>query len=251
MNIQRDSKGYNNDFSFVPQYGEAVMDLITAPQGSTVLDLGCGNGSLTGKLRDLGYGVIGLDDSDAMVELAKRDYPDLPFMQANALDFKLDEQVDVVFSNAVFHWIDGDKQQTLLDNVAANLKPGGELVVEFGGYGCAAAVHTTLARLFEKRGLNYIFQFYFPTIGQYAPMLEKAGFKVEYAILSDRPTVQKSEDGLADWIRMFDKAPFEGMDEALKEEIIAEAKEELYPVLRKDGRWFVDYTRIRFRARKL
>lgn len=44
--------------------------------------------------------------------------------------------------------------------------------------------------------------FYFPSIGEYAPLLEGQGFKVECALLFDRPTVQKSEQGLENWIRI-------------------------------------------------
>ena len=50
------------------------------------------------------------------------------------------------------------------------------------------------------------------------------------------------------WV--FDKAPFEGMDEALKAEIIAEAEEEAKKTLYHDGSWYIDYVRIRFRAVK-
>ena len=62
---------------------------------------------------------------------------------------------------------------------------------------------------------------------------------------------QKSNDGLADWIRMFNIRPFESMDPDLKENIIREAAADLYPVLYHDGHWFIDYVRIRIRARKI
>lgn len=73
---------------------------------------------------------------------------------------------------------------------------------------------------------------------------------MRYAVLFDRPTVQKTEDGLADWIRMFDKKPFEGLEPELCDEIIAEASENLRPVLFKDGKWIVDYVRIRIKAER-
>ena len=79
--------------------------------------------------------------------------------------------------------------------------------------------------------------------------LEQAGFRVETAVLFDRPTKQASEDGLADWIRMFLKAPFAGMAGEEKEAIIRETVEDLRPVLYRDGSWIVDYVRLRFRAR--
>lgn len=48
------------------------------------------------------------------------------------------------FSNAVFHWIGGKNQQAMLSNIYYSLKPGGELVCEFGSSGCVEAVHGTL-----------------------------------------------------------------------------------------------------------
>ena len=186
-----------------------------------------------------------------MLKLAREGHPELKFRPGNALDFTLDEPVDAVFSNAVLHWIDADKQQAMLDHIASQIKSGGLLVCEFGGKGCAETVHAALEKRFAAHGLHYRRTFYFPTIGEYAPLLEKAGFRVEFATLFDRPTKQNGPDGLADWIRMFDTAPFSGVDPALAAQIIDETVEDLRPVLLHDGVWYVDYVRIRFKVRKL
>lgn len=251
MNITWNAKSYETGFSFVPRYGEDVMNLITVPKGSRAVDLGCGNGTLTRILADRGYRVTGIDDSQEMITLAKETYPDLLFRKENALAFRLEEKADLIFSNAVFHWIDAADQEALLENVSRNLVPGGELVCEFGGYGCAEAVHSTLETCFQERGLVYPRTFYFPTIGEYAPLLEKHGLRVEFAVLFDRPTPQKSEDGLTDWINMFVKKPFEGMDAGMKAGILREANERLESVLHANGKWIIDYVRIRIRARKV
>lgn len=234
----------------MPAYGEAVMDLLTKQKGSYVVDLGCGNGALTRKLFERGYDVEGVDDSADMIAQAKADYSNIKFSVGNAVDFTLERKADSIFSNAVFHWIDEEKQQKMLCNIYGQLNDGGELVCEFGGAGCAEMVHSTLEKCFLERGFNYKRVFYFPTIGQYAPMLEKAGFRIEYATLFDRPTVQTGENGLADWIEMFVRKPFEGMDEKIKSEVICEAVERLRDKLYIDGKWIVDYVRIRFRAVK-
>lgn len=250
MNISWDAGGYRERFSFVPQYGEDVMELLTAPKGSRVVDLGCGNGTLSKKLADRGYRVTGVDASAEMVALARADYPQMEFLISDATEFQLKEKADAIFSNAVFHWIDAEKQDRLLANVSSQIRPGGELVCEFGGRGCAEAVHSTLEQCFQKRGLHYPRTFYFPTVGEYAPMLEKHGLRVEYAALFDRPTVQQSEDGLTDWIHMFVKTPFLGMAQETEKSILKEANALLEERLHKDGRWIIDYVRIRFRARK-
>lgn len=250
MNVKWDTEGYIENFGFVHEYGEDVISLIDAKPGSFVIDLGCGSGALSEKLREKGYEVLGIDASEDMVKAASESYPDIRFVCGDAVSFKPERGADVVFSNAVMHWIDADKQEAAARNIFDALVPGGDFVCEFGGSGCAETVHAELARIFEKRGLVYKNPFFFPTIGEYAPILEKAGFTVRYAVLFDRPTVQKTEDGLADWIRMFDKKPFEGLEPELCDEIIAEASENLRPVLFKDGKWIVDYVRIRIKAER-
>lgn len=169
----------------------------------------------------------------------------------NKRRFHIDNKADVIFSNAVIHWIDKERQEQLIQNIADNLKPGGEFVCEFGGKDCAGKVHAALAESFKKRGLNYTIPFYFPSIGEYSPLLEKHGLLVEYAVLFDRPTVQKGEKGMENWIRMFVKKPFNGLDDALSREIIKEAAESLRSSLYINGQWYVDYVRIRFRCRKI
>ena len=245
-----DSNNYKENFSFVPKYGEDVMNLITKKPGTMVIDLGCGNGTLTNILKEKGYAVVGVDQSSEMLELAKKAYPDLNFICSNALTFNVGSKADVVFSNAVFHWIKKEDQDQLIKNVYDNLNHDGELVCEFGGYNCAEKVHSSLERSFQKRGLNYVRYFYFPKISEYTSILERNGFKAEYAILFDRPTVQKSDNGVIDWINMFVTEAFKGMDNNLKNEIINEVQNDLYDELCINGKWYIDYVRIRIRARK-
>lgn len=249
MNITWNAKEYKDHFSFVPSYGEDLFSLIDAPARSRVVDLGCGNGALTQKLSERGFSVLGLDASGEMLALAKELHPGLEFRLADATSFHLEEKADVIFSNAVFHWI--DDQRALLRCIADNLKPGGQLVCEFGGVGCAKSVHDALSYGFAQRGLSYSIPFYFPTIGEYAPLLEEQGLRVCFASLFDRPTPQEGPDGLINWIHMFDQKPFSGISDALTQEILKEAASRLRPILYQNGRWIVDYVRIRIKAIKL
>ena len=91
-------------------------------------------------------------------------------------------------------------------------------------------VHSTLRRIFNEKGFDYKFNFYFPTIGEYAPLVENAGFSLRYAVLFDRPTVQQGENGLENWIRMFNLLPFNGFSDNLTKEIINKACDELKPI---------------------
>lgn len=248
MNISWDAEGYRRNFSFVPAYGEAVIDLVSARPGARCLDLGCGGGALTAELAARGLDVVGMDASPEMLDVARREHPDLRFFEGNATSFELAKPVDVVFSNAVLHWIDRADQPRALSCVARALVPGGEFVFEMGGHACGEQVHEALARAFSRRGLGYEVPFFFPTVGEYAPLVEAAGMRVTHAALFDRPTAQAGPDGMASWIRMFVRRPFDGLGAATAKEIVAEAVAELRPCLLQDGTWYVDYTRLRMRA---
>ena len=249
MNIKWNSDEYARSFSFVHEYGMGVLDLVDEGSGVAV-DLGCGTGALSGELAKKGYDVIGVDASAEMLEKARKEFPGIKFIRSDALTFSLEEKASVIFSNAVFHWIDREKQDALAANISQQLLAGGVLVTEFGGKGCAESVHSALEACFAKRGLVYPRTFYFPTIGEYAKVLEGNGFIVRYAIFFDRPTEQKSAHGIKDWIRMFVKKPFEGMDVSVMEEILEEVEQSLRSRLCRNGKWFVDYVRIRVKAVK-
>ena len=60
MKKEWDEQNYSENFKFVHQYGEKLLDLITVPAGSFVVDLGCGNGALSAKLAEK-YTVLGID----------------------------------------------------------------------------------------------------------------------------------------------------------------------------------------------
>lgn len=249
MNIQWNAKDYTQNFSFVHQYGSELLSLIDG-EGLSVLDLGCGNGALTHQLQQAGFAAEGLDASPELLETARQNWPDLTFHLGDAVGFQAVKPYDVVFSNAVLHWIDPDKQDAMLCCVSRALKPGGQFIFEMGGCGNNDLIHGALEHAFARRGLAYRKPFYFPTIGQYSARLERAGLKVTYAVLFDRPTPLKGEDGLYDWLCMFIKTPFGQMDGAEKESILREAVQELKPVLCREGVWYSDYVRLRCKAVK-
>ncbi len=216
----------------------------------SVLDLGCGNGALTELLAGRGHRATGMDQSDTLLTEARQKHPELTFFKGDATDFTVPEPYDVVFSNAVFHWIDREKQPAMMACVYKALKPGGQFIFEMGGYGNNVLIHGALKKEFEKRGYTYKFPFYFPSIGEYAALLEQAGFLVRSALLFDRFTPLKGEDGLSAWIYMFVNNPFLGMEAKDHEDIIAAAVENLKPDLFVDGTWYSDYVRLRVKAIK-
>ncbi|MDY7081860.1 MAG: methyltransferase domain-containing protein, partial [Halobacteria archaeon] len=109
MDIDWDSDHYDEDHSYVYDYGEDVLELLSPENGERLLDLGCGTGNLTKKIaEDVGDedDVVGVDMAPDMVESARMKHPNLEFIRSDARYMGFDSEFDAVFSNAALHWMD-------------------------------------------------------------------------------------------------------------------------------------------------
>jgi len=136
-------------------WAQQVIDDLELRGDETVLDAGCGSGSVTlDLLRKLPDGkVYAVDASPEMTtnlkkELAGRGITNVVALTASLTDFTLPEQVDVVFSNAVFHWVPDD--DGLFGSLARATKPGGRLRAQCGGSGNIGRL-TEATHAVEKR----------------------------------------------------------------------------------------------------
>jgi trans-aconitate 2-methyltransferase len=122
----------------VPQeeMARAVLDRLGLEGGETVLDAGCGSGRTTALLieRVPDGRVIAVDGSSSMVEGVKEVLrPQDTAIVSDLTKLELDEEVDAVFSAAVFHWI--PDHDALFARMRAALRPGGRFAAQCGGEG--------------------------------------------------------------------------------------------------------------------
>lgn len=220
---------YDAVHSYVSEYGRSLVDLLAPKAGERILDLGCGTGTLTHEISSSGARVVGVDSSTEMIGQARQNYPKLDFRLGDVRTFRDPEPFDAVFSNAVLHWV--QPPVDAISTVRAALRPSGRFIAEFGGKGNIAAV-------VGAAGVN---PWYFPSIGEYATLLEQNGFGVSSALLFDRPTRLEGEQGLREWVAMFYKPQ-------LPEHLIERMETELRPKLFQDGSWIIDYKRLRIAA---
>jgi SAM-dependent methyltransferase len=121
------SRSYFNTFVDVPAMAEVLQGAVG---GKRVLDLGCGSGIFTGMLRDWGAEVKGIDASDTLVEIARREQTGIEFVSGDAAELPYsDAEFDLVSSNLVVHYF--DDLNPLFSNVARVLAPGGQFVFSF------------------------------------------------------------------------------------------------------------------------
>lgn len=230
---------YEGRHSYVWQFGESLLELLAPQPGERILDLGCGTGQLTAEIAARGANVVGLDSSTEMLGQARQNYPKLKFMLADATRFRLDEPVDAVFSNAVLHWVKNG--EAAVQSIAGALCAGGRFVAEFGGKDNIASILGALGEVFGATAEERC-PWWYPSIGEYAAMLERHGLEVQEARLFDRPT---PVEGMEDWIEMFCGSYFRGLSPAEAKEKMQELVELLRPKLYRDGAWTLDYRRLR------
>ena len=240
---------YEGRHGFVWQYGEEVLAWLSPQPGEWILDLGCGTGQLTEKLRLAGVNAIGIDSAPSMIEQARRNYPQIEFFLADARNFQVEQPLNAVFSNAVLHWIpDAD---AVIRSIYRALKPGGRFVADFGGHGDVQSIITALYEALREVGViapETLSPWYFPSIGEYATRLEGQGFEVTQAALIDRPTPLCGDAGLATWMQMFANRFLERLSAEQQNQVIQATEHHLRPTLYRDGQWWADYRRIRIVA---
>jgi trans-aconitate methyltransferase len=249
--MQWNADSYTQKHAFVFQYGAGLVDVLAPQAGERVLDVGCGSGELTQEIAGRGAAVVGLDSSADMLAKARKQFPGLDFRLGDATNFELPERFDAIFSNAALHWV--PQATAAIRQMHRHLKPGGRLVAELGGQGNVGQIVTAVLRQLKLRGypLAEANWWYFPSLGEYAALLEKQGFRVHLAQHYDRETpLADPETGLADWIEQFGEQFFAGVSVADKAAILVAVNAELRPVLWRDGQWHADYKRLRIVAER-
>lgn len=243
---------YNDKHAFVYEYGAGLVELLSPQPHMRILDLGCGSGQLTAEIKARAGEVVGIDQSGAMIADAQARYPEIEFYVADAANFEMEERFCAIFSNATLHWV--TDYEACVACMYRALKPGGRMVVEFGGKGNVQTIVQQLRASLAARGYESQSKqetWYFPSIGEYTPVLEAAGFRVTLAMHYDRPTPLSDEAaGIKDWLAMFGATFFEGIPQAEVEVIKQAVQDNLQSTCLKDGTWYADYKRLRIVAEK-
>src|SRR5437899_9961314 len=264
MTNQWNAAEYDAKHAFVYEKAKGLVELLAPKAGERILDLGCGTGALTAEIAARGAEVLGVDRSEEMIAQARKKFPALRFevMDARELRFNTDKVgeagFDAVFSNAVLHWI--PEAEEVIAGVARALKPacagrpGGRFVAEFGGRGNIQKLVARFQRAFAALGMRQpdgVSLWFYPSVAEYAGMLERHGLEVREASLFDRPTVlEQGERGLENWIRVFRQTFVDKMGEAKAQRWIREVERQCRSEQFHDGSWVLDYRRLRIAAWK-
>jgi trans-aconitate 2-methyltransferase len=170
-------------------WGRQVLDWLHLDGDERVLDAGCGTGRVTELLTErLPRGrVLAVDASPSMLEEAGRRLAHargrVELLCADlARPLPVDGAVDAILSTATFHWI--ADHDALFRNLAAVLRPGGQLVAQCGGAGNIATVVAALPPAADGWGGPWTFA----DPEETRRRLEAAGFEQIHVWLKEEPT---------------------------------------------------------------
>ncbi|WVO13035.1 hypothetical protein L204_100644 [Cryptococcus depauperatus] len=266
----------NASFVYSDENTAPVLRLLDAKPGERIIDLGCGTGELTQKIKDIvgdRGDVVGVDCNNSMLEKAAISVHSVTFSQADIQDPAAFGQkypsykgsFDAVFSSATLHWCKASP------NGAAKLmewllKPGGRVAVELGGFGNICGVRAALHQAIKNKGVDPIVldPWYFPTPNQYETVLSSAGLTPSNFHIVPRPTALPTS--LKGWLTTFARnsllSTFSDQEaEKIMDEVVDMCRIDNYwstsnpwmgvksETMKEDG-WEIMYVRLRGTARK-
>jgi trans-aconitate 2-methyltransferase len=219
-----------------------LVALIEPRAKMRIADLGCGTGELTRALHEqLGAAeTIGVDSSESM--LAKAAASDtLQFVRGDIETFTSDRPFDLVFSNAVLHWI--PDHERLLPKLRALLASAGQLAIQMPAnhdhpsHRIAAELATSFG--IEPRHVNIL------APERYASLLYGLGFKRQHVRLQIYGHELPSTSDVVEWTKGSTLTPYrEGLSPDRYTEFLAAYTDRLLNVLGDSRPYFYTFKRV-------
>lgn len=125
-----ESDGFNMK-NGIAQHEKAIA--FTKQRGKA-LDIGCGcTGRFIRLLEKEGFTPIGIDVSSEMLNIARRQHPDIEFIQADICALNLSEKYDFITAwDSIWH-VPLAEQRALMTKIINSLNIGGIFIFSFGG----------------------------------------------------------------------------------------------------------------------
>lgn len=205
------AKDYERNSEAQQKWARELLANLNLRGVEDILDLGCGDGKVTAEIaRLVGDGsVVGVDNSRQMIDLAKKKYsqnkhPNLSFQVMDASDLLFEECFDVVFSNAVLHWVKNHKP--VIEGLYKSLRVGGKIILRMGGKGDAEGILSIINDVkASNKWAQYFTEFEFPYsflgIDEYQVLLKESGFSINRVELIPKDMTHDGKSGLSGWLR--------------------------------------------------
>jgi SAM-dependent methyltransferase len=161
-------QGYGEDLAYIHDVGHSEYALSAAPgllrmlaaraaPGGVIVDLGCGSGRWARKLNRAGYEVLGIDQSPAMIRMARKNAPDSEFLIGSLWSARLPPCDGITSLGECLNYSFDEKAgkgavARLFRRAYRALTPGGVLVFDFAHPGRLPPGKTERRNWSEGRG---------------------------------------------------------------------------------------------------
>ena len=258
MTHEFDGKKYEKASTHQKEWGAKLIAELHLDGTEHVLDLGCGDGTLTVQVAELAAegNVVGIDASQGMIDAARpKEQKNLSFrkMDINELDFI--ERFDIVFSNATLHWVKDHKR--LLQNVHRALRAGGRLRFNFAGDGNCSHFFKVIREAmaldrFAACFTEFEWPWYMPALDEYQRLVESSGLHDARVWGENADRYFPDEKTIIQWIDQPSLVPFlahvsDRDKDAFRQFVVGRMIEE---TKQDDSRCFETFRRINVSARK-
>lgn len=259
MPFEFDGEKYKKASSHQKEWANKILDEFHFNGEETILDLGCGDGTITNQLAEMvpQGSVVGIDASEGMIKTAlggpKKQNTIFALRDIN--EIKYINKFDLIFSNATLHWVKDHKQ--LLKNVFKALKGNGIIRFNFAADGnCSYFFKVIKQAMAEDNYSNYFNEFswpwFMPSIETYQHFAQETDFSEIQVWGENADRNFENTDAMIKWIDQPSIVPFlQCVPEAEKQNfrnyvvgrMIEETKNE-------DGTCFETFRRVNIRAKK-
>ncbi len=258
MTYEFDGKKYEKASGHQKEWGEKIIEELGLQGTERILDLGCGDGTLTVRLSRLvpNGEVVGIDASRGMIEAAQpKQGGNLRFILMDINNLEIDQEFDVVFSNAALHWV--TDHRCLFSSVPRVLCPRGIARFNFAGEGNCAYFFKVIRESMALPGFAKYFEeftwpWYMPAVEDYRALVERAGFHSAEVWGENADRFFPDAEALTQWIDQPSLVPFmaciaEQDKASFREFVVRRMVEETGQA---DGTCFETFRRINLLARK-
>ncbi|KAE8864793.1 hypothetical protein PTNB73_05681 [Pyrenophora teres f. teres] len=109
-----------------------VTPHLSSSPNPRIYDLGCGPGNSTKVILDAfpTARITGMDSSSDMLKKASGSLPSVEFVAGDLATFKVDQKANLLFSNAVFHWLRHSNRIPTLVTLFQGLSTGGVVAIQ-------------------------------------------------------------------------------------------------------------------------
>jgi len=98
------------------------------PKKGKILDLGCGTGGVTDYYFKKGFKVLGIDLSQGMIQVAKKKYPKINFINEDMRKLRLNEKFDGISFSYSFFYLETKDTKEVIENAKNMLNENGVMM---------------------------------------------------------------------------------------------------------------------------